>query len=130
MRNPEALSLDQLRTLAWENVEPLYLARLEGLKENFHTARSRHAGSADLSDIAKAAVAGRVASLLVEADREIPGRFDRATGAIRFEPLASPEVDDLIDDVMEAVLRTGGEVIVVPAERMPTDTGLAAAFRH
>jgi hypothetical protein len=129
MTNPEALSLDQLNKLAWENVEPLYLDRLEGLKENFHTERSRQAASADLSDIAKAVVAGRVGLLLVEADREIPGRFDRATGAILFEPLASPEVDDLIDDVMEAVLRTGGEVIVVPAARMPTDTGLAATFR-
>jgi hypothetical protein len=130
MKDPEALSLDQLRKLAWENVEPLYLARLEKLKENFSTARSRQASSADLSDIARAVVAGRVGSLLVEADREIPGRFDRATGAIQFEPLASPEVDDLIDNLMEAVLRTGGDVIVVPAERMPTDTGLAAIFRH
>jgi hypothetical protein len=130
MKDPEALSLDQLRKLAWEKVEPLYLARLEGLKENFRTARSRQTGAGDLSDIAKAVVAGRVGSLLVEADREIPGRFDRVTGAIHFEPLASPEVDDLIDDLMEAVLRTGGEVIVVPAERMPTDTGLAATFRH
>jgi hypothetical protein len=130
MSNPEALSLDQLRKLAWENVEPLYLARLEKLRENFNTARSRQTGSGDLSDIAKAVVAGRVGSLLVEADREIPGRFDRATGAVHFEPLASAGVDDLIDDVMEAVLRTGGEVIVVPAERMPTHTGLAATFRH
>lgn len=129
-RNPEALSLDQLRSLAWETVEPFYLARLQTLKENFLTARSRQAGSADLSDIAKAAVAGRVGSLLVEADREIPGRLDRTTGAIHFAPLESPEVDDLIDDVMEVVLRMGGEAVVVPAERMPTDTGLAATFRH
>lgn len=129
-KDPESLSLDQLRTLAWESIEPLYLARLEGLKENFQTARSRQAGSADLSDIAKAVIASRVGSLLVEADRVIPGRFDRETGAIHFEPLGSPNVDDLIDDLMEAVLRTGGEAIVVPAERMPTDTGLAATFRH
>jgi hypothetical protein len=36
----------------------------------------------------------------------------------------------VIDDLAEAVLRTGGEVVVVPAARMPTDTGLAATFRH
>jgi hypothetical protein len=128
--DPGALSLEELRRSAWENIEPLYLARLEELKERFQTARARQDASADLSDIARAVVAGRVATLLVEADREIPGRFDRATGAIEFAPLSSPEVDDLIDDVMEATLRTGGEVIVVPAERMPTDTGLAATFRH
>jgi hypothetical protein len=36
----------------------------------------------------------------------------------------------VIDDLAEMVLRTGGEVVVVPKERMPTDTGLAATFRH
>jgi hypothetical protein len=128
--NPDALSLDELRAQSWARIEPFYLARLEELKDKFQAARSRQSASADLSDVARAAVAGRVETLLVEADRIVPGRFDRATGAIRFEPLGSPEVDDLIDDVMEAVLRTGGEVIVVPAERMPTDTGLAATFRY
>jgi hypothetical protein len=32
--------------------------------------------------------------------------------------------------VGEQVLRTGGEVIVVPSERMPSDSGVAAAFRY
>ena len=35
-----------------------------------------------------------------------------------------------LDDLAEAVPRTGGEVVVVPAGRMPADTGLAATFRH
>ena len=75
------------------------------------------------------AASGRVATLLIEADRHIPGRLDPATGAIEFDDLADPEVDDLLDDVAEAVLRTGGEVVVVPAERMPTQTGIAAIYR-
>lgn len=42
----------------------------------------------------------------------------------------APETDDLIDDVAEAVTLTGGEVVVVPTERMPVGTGLAATYRY
>jgi hypothetical protein len=35
----------------------------------------------------------------------------------------------LLDDLSAVVLQNGGEVIIVPAERMPTDTGLAAIYR-
>jgi hypothetical protein len=128
--NPEALDSDELRKQAWAIVEPHYLARLEDLKEKFHTARARHAGAADLTDVAKAVMGGRVRTLLVEAERVVPGRFDPATGEVRLDRLADPGVDDVLDDLAEAVLRTGGEVVVVPAERMPTDTALAATFRH
>jgi hypothetical protein len=127
--NPDALSTDELCEQAWDIVEPLYLARLEGLKESFHTARAQHAASADLSDVARAAVAGRVATLLVEADRVIPGIVDRISGATRPSELASPHVDDMLDDLAEMVLAKGGEVVVVPRERMPTDSGLAAIYR-
>ena len=38
-------------------------------------------------------------------------------------------VDDLLDDLAELVLRMGGQVQVVPADRMPTQTGVAATYR-
>jgi hypothetical protein len=130
MTNPEVLSLDELRKQSWERVEPSYLARLAALKEGFHTAYSQHTGSADLSDVAKAAVAGRVGTLLVEADRVIPGSLDRTSGSISHGDLASPQVDDMLDDLTELVIAKGGEVVVVPAARMPTASGLAAIYRY
>jgi hypothetical protein len=39
------------------------------------------------------------------------------------------EAGDLLDDLAELVLRRKGEVVVVPRERMPTATGLAAVYR-
>lgn len=127
--NPDALSLGQLRAQSWTHIEPFYLARLEALKKDFHTAWSQQTASADLSDVAKAATAGRVRTLLVEADRVIPGVIDRTTGAIRSGDSEGPHVDDMLDDLGELVLAKGGEVVVVPAERMPTESGLAAIFR-
>jgi hypothetical protein len=55
--------------------------------------------------------------------------MDAATGRIELGDLAHPEVDDLLDDLGELVLKMGGQVVVVPAERMPTPTGLAAISR-
>jgi hypothetical protein len=35
----------------------------------------------------------------------------------------------MLDDLAELVLVKGGEVVVVPTERMPTPSGLAAVYR-
>jgi hypothetical protein len=99
------------------------------LVEIFGSARSKGLASSDLAQVADSAVAGRVATLLVEAERRVPGRIDTLNGDIKLDDLANPEVDDLLDDIAEVVLRNRGQVVIVPAERMPADTGLAAIYR-
>ena len=47
-------------------------------------------GADDLAQIAESAIAGRVGTLLIEADRHIPGRIDVGTGRIEFDDLADP----------------------------------------
>lgn len=127
--NPGDLSLDELRARAWEVMLPTYLARLDQSIERFNAARPHGRATADLSDAARAVAAGRVATLLLDDSRQVPGRMDAASGAIAPGRLEDPGVDDLLDDLGERVLATGGEVIVVPGERMPTDSGLAAIYR-
>ncbi len=127
--HPDAMSLDALRERAWQVVQPHYLQRLAGLVESFSTAAANGRGADGLRAIAEAAVAGRVETLLIEAERLFPGRIDATSGAITTANLAHPDVDDVIDDLGEIVLRKRGEVIVVPAGRMPTNTGVAAIYR-
>ena len=75
-------------------------------------------------------------TLLVEADRRVPGSYDAAQGAITHvknpggEADRDPGVTDVLDDPAEAALRTGGEVIVLEPARMPATTGAAALFRY
>lgn len=129
--HPDALSsIDELRQRAWQIIEPRYLARLAALVEEFGNARSKGLGDDDPAQVAGAVVAGRVATLLIEANREVPGRVNAATGEIEFNDLANPEVDDVLDDLATLTLKMGGQVVVVPAERMPTGTGLAATYRY
>lgn len=128
--NPEALSLDELRVQAWQKIEPYYLHRLAKLVESFHVARSRQQGADDVTEVARATLAGRVSVLLVEAERQIPGRINAATGQIEIGSQTDPEIDDILDDLAVETLRMKGEVVVVPAERMPVKTGVAATFRY
>ncbi len=128
--NPDVLPIDELRERAWQVVEPQYQARLAELSEEFEQARSKGLGNDDLAQVAQAAAAGRVATLLIEADRQIAGRLDGATGRVEVADLSHPQVDDLLDDLGELVEKMGGQVLVIPAEQMPGRTGLAATYRY
>ena len=128
--DPDALSAAELQSLAWQTMEPRYLARLAALGEEFQEARSKGTGSDDLAQVVQASTAGRVATLLIEADRVVAGRLDEASGRSESAELSDPRVDDLLDDLGELVTRMGGQALVIPAERMPTQTGLAAIYRY
>jgi len=130
MINPDVLPIHELRELAWKVVEPQYQARLTTLTEEFQEARSKEHGSDDLSLVAQAAVEGRVATLLIEADRQIAGQLNCETGQVEVADLSNPQVDDLLDDLGELVEKMGGKVLVMPADQMPSQTGLAATYRY
>jgi hypothetical protein len=60
----------------------------------------------------------------------LPTRADRATGRWQPGEFGRPGVDDVLDDVAEIVAQKKGTVVVVPTERMPTLSGVAATFRY
>jgi hypothetical protein len=128
--HPDSLSTDDLRLRAWQVMEPRYQAKLTNLVEDFHQSKSQDIGHDDLTQVAKAIVEGRVSSLLIEADREIPGRVDETTGIIVLDDLTNPEVNDVLDDLSSLTLKNGGKVVIIPAEKMPVETGIAAIYRY
>ncbi|MHB1276802.1 MAG: baeRF3 domain-containing protein [Bacteroidia bacterium] len=129
--NPAAISIDKLRDLAWEIMEPEYKEKLAAEVERFEQARADSKGSDIPKVIAKAAFAGKIDTLLVEENRLIAVRVSNlVSGQTDIENLNKPGVDDLIDELGELVVLKGGKVIVLPKDKMPTDTGLAAIFRY
>lgn len=113
--NPDALSLDALRTRAWQVIEPQHQARVAASIDDFKSAQAKSLGDDDLARVTEAALAGRVGTLLIEADRQIPG---------------DPPAEDLLDDLGELVTRAGGQVKVLQSDQMPSRTGLAAIYRY
>lgn len=121
---------DTLRTLAWQAFKPQYEARLAKLESDFSQARATGRGSDDLLQITEAAAAGRVATLLIDADRQIAGHLDGKAGQIGGGAKINPQIDDVLDDLGEVVCKMGGEVMVIPKARMPARTGVAAIYRY
>jgi hypothetical protein len=124
-----ALSIEELRSKSWVVMQPRYLKRLEGLLNQFGASHGQGLASDHLEDIGQATRQGRVATLLVEAERQIPGHVDKNDGTAT--PASEDDVNtpDLLDELTIWTLEQGGEVVVVPTERMPTGTGAAAIYR-
>lgn len=129
--NPDALSADELRSQAAAALRPQFEARVRALCDRYGAAQGAGRGDDRLQEIAVAAAAGRVDCLLMEAERQVPGRFDPASGAfIASSEADEPGAEDLLDEIAERVLKLGGEVIVLSREEMPSPTGLAAIYRY
>jgi hypothetical protein len=130
MADPQGLRHEDLQQRAWDVAAPQQEARQAAWSDAYTGDAAHGLGSEDLVRVAQAAVAGRVSTLLVEAERQIAGRIDGLTGRIDSDDPNNPPVDDVLDDLIALVERMGGEVHILSAERMSCLTGLAASFRH
>ncbi len=129
--NPSSVPTEKLANMAWETMEPEYNLKLDSLVARFEQARANGKGSDDYKVVAVAAVEGRVDTLIVEADRIIAVRITNlVTGNTQKKDLTNPKVDDLLDDLGELTTKMGGLVMVLPTDKMPSETGLAAIFRY
>ena len=129
--NSSSVSPEKLAKMAWETMKPEYNLKLDSLVARFEQASANGRGSDDYKEVAIAAVEGRVETLIVEADRIIAARVTNlVTGNTQKKDLTNPRVDDLLDDMGELVTKMGGIVMVLPKDKMPSETGLAAIFRY
>jgi hypothetical protein len=128
--NPDWMEPDRLREEAWKVHEPIYLKRISDAVDQYRTARPRGAGEDNIAQVSESAAVGRVGTLLVDEGRRVWGRVDRGTGRVELAEKGQPGVVDVLDEVAEQVLRTDGQVFVIPTEQMPSKTGLAAIYRY
>src|SRR5690606_27385714 len=110
--------------------EPVYRSRLDGVISQYRHAASQGLGADQIETIVKDAYDGKVGALLLEENRIIPGRIAGRTNVVLgAQENADYLVDDVLDDLAELVLEHGGEVWIMPQERMPSTTGAASINR-
>lgn len=126
--NPESLSIDRLHEQAWQIIAPYYRQQVDNILNEFGRASAHQQGSGDIAQVAEAATQSRVGTLLVDADKHVGGKID-TSGGVEFGDLSRGEFDDVLDDIAERVIKTGGQVLVMPHSQMPTATGVAAIYR-
>lgn len=130
-RDPATLQPAQLADACASVLRNRHDDALDKAFDRFGVALGQGAVGRHLPEIANAAAEGRVALLLVEAEREVAGTI--AANALNREAADTRKIhsEDVLDELILAVIRQGGEVVVVPPERsMPTETGAAAVYRY
>lgn len=125
----DSMNLEEMREKAWAILQPIHWGKRHELLDAFEYAYSHDLGLGDVAEVARAASEGRVKSLLIEADRIVPGKIDETIGKVEFGNLEDPGQNDVLDDLAELVLRMGGDVVLIPQDKMPVKTGVAAILR-
>jgi len=124
---------DRIHDAAWPIALEAVEARIESALALWERSYGPGKAEADVANLGRLAVAGRVRALLTERGRRIWGTFDRDTGRVEVireggdDP--GPEAVELLDELSEVVLLKGGSTLVIPGDRMPTDTGAAGILR-
>jgi len=128
--NPKSVETGELVKRAWKVMEPYYFGIIDKACDVYQQSKTKGMGSDNISEIALAAAGSRVDTLMIEANIQIAGKIISETGSIEEGDLDNPEMDDLLDDLGELVTKMGGKVMVIPPEKMPTQTGVACVFRY
>lgn len=126
----ESLDMDELQKKARLMIEAINMEKIQKLAAAYAKAESELLGSSDLKQVAKAAYESRIETILIEEDKIIPGKIDYKTGKIKSGNIDHPDYDDVLDDLAEIVLSGGGTVFVLPKDKMPSTTGVAAIYRY
>lgn len=130
--SPERQDIKELHEQAWKIVEPIFIRSRQQAVDRFLELHGQQNGLAtsDLESAVKAAVAGRVETLIVPLGVQKWGRYDSETDSVQVASGATPEHDDLLNFAAVQTLLNSGNVYAVPADQLPNSGDIAAIFRY
>jgi hypothetical protein len=127
--NPQLLSADELRELAWREVRPVFLEEIKRDARRYHDLQGSARASGELDEVLAAAVDGRVEALFVDTTDHRWGRFDAAGRKVEVHEDRKPGDEDLVDRAAFEVLFHGGTVHALEAHT-PSGGPVAALYRY
>ena len=128
--NFERVSPEDIHETAWPIATRIFESQIDTWVARYGERAGTGLASDRLEVVAPAAVTGRVRCLLVAEGEPVWGILARDTGELtRHERQEGPEDGDVLDDIGEEALKRGADVFVLPREKMPTPSPIAAIFR-
>ncbi len=130
--SPDRQDLKELHSLAWKVVEPIFMRNQQEAIDRFQELHGQQNGLAvsDLDSAVKAAIGGRVETLIVPLGFERWGHYDPTTDSVRFDPELTPENEDMVNYAVTQTLLNSGNVYAVPKEQFPNHGEVAAILRY
>lgn len=126
-KSPKNLSLGAIQT-ATEAIQTKWHTQLADIMlDRYDKAQSKQLALSDPFGMIKPALSGRIEMLIVASSANVAGTLP-STEVLLDDPIAQP--DNLIDDLVDVVMAKNGQVRIIPADRMPTNTGALALLRY
>ncbi len=119
--------LGALHARSWPVVQSRLDARDKQLVDDYHNSVSGDKATDEVTTLGRAAVEGRIQTLLLAKDGHLFGKLDAKTGAV--EVSNSAEQGDILDRLLEEVVTHGGNVHTLDAGQMPSRSSAAATLR-
>lgn len=111
-----------LQDQVWKILEPYFNEKTETLLDRYHARFNDEMSSSDLASIIRELVNGRVSTLVLESDRTIVNDYKELSD---YDP-----GDDTLSIMADIALRKGVDVVVLPNNKMPNDSGAFALYRY
>jgi hypothetical protein len=128
--NVEHLSMEDLQSMAWPLVEPIFLQAQADARATYERCAAMHQASADIATIVPAAHFGRVDTLFVTVGRQQWGTFDLERQQLQLTEEDHGAATDLLNLAAVQTFLHGGTVYAVEADLMPTKSDVAAVLRY
>lgn len=104
---------------------------LEKAFAEFHIAEKMNLTKKNIFQIAKAAIQGKIRKLIIAEGVNVFGKIDKKTGGLAIHPFdLDHEDDDILDDLAQTVLLSGGEVYIAPKEKIPSERPIMAIIEE
>lgn len=124
--NPEDLSEAQLADAAREILDDLYAQELSQVHETLADRRPQGRASSDLSDLARAATFGAIATLAVDMEAQVAGSIDD-DGSLTLDAGATT---DVLEEIARQAILSGARVLAVRQADMPEGIQAAGLLRY
>ncbi|WP_449316849.1 baeRF8 domain-containing protein [Rubneribacter sp.] len=132
-KNPDGVGEPELLADAAAVMGRVAQAHAERLLDAYGQAVGTGGASSSPYAVGMALAERKVRALLLAEGAYVPGAFDERTGEVRlFErrPHDRFQGPELADALSRAALAQGAEVLELPAEQVPGESGIAALFRY
>jgi len=130
--SPDRQDLTELHAAAWKIVEPIFLDNQQKAIDSFLEFLGQQNGLAtnELDEAVKAAIGGRVETLIVPLGVQKWGHYDPASDSVRFDDEPSPMNEDMVNYAAAQTILNSGNVYAVPADQLPGGGDVAAILRY
>lgn len=124
--------LTELHADAWKIVEPIFRDNQQKAMDRFLEFHGQQNGLAvnDLDGAVKAAIGGRIETLIVPLGVQKWGHYDPATDSVHFEDESTPENEDMINYAAAQTILNSGNVYAVAVDQVPGGGDVAAILRY